>query len=572
MFSSSIENLLNQFTANSITELFLYLITAVFILAVVFSLAKRQKRFTSYAAGLMTSLGILGTFVGIVIGLLGFDTTDVAGSIPALLEGLKTAFITSVYGLVGAVIFNIITAFFHSKPKDSDKKKPDTISPVDIYESLEKQHEVLVSIEKGISGTEEGTLIGQFKMLRADNFSELSKQSQSLSQLTLGFSEFSSTYAKDKEVFETKLFESLENFAEMMSKSATEQIIEALKNVIEDFNKNLTEQFGENFKALDASVKSLVTWQQQYKEQVETMGVQYAQSVESLVSTRESVAGIWQECENIPLTMNDLKDILEVNQHQINGLEQHLEAFVSMRDAAVEAVPTIQEKIEEVADQLSQSSSTLQEKLKGTAEALVLGSNEMKASLEEGAVQFKESVTNTGQSFNELSNTVKESSVEVAKVLKDTSVELSNQANITLNEMQQSTESMQKEVLQTVKELESGTKGVTQDISELLRHFDDYKKQTLTDFQSTSEKLLADLQTSLNQSQAALDAHIQSAAEKTGETVNTQLQQLEAATAREIQKAMQELGNALLQVTTRFVDDYQTMVQAMDQVVKTHRH
>ena len=66
-----------------------------------------------------------------------------------------------------------------------------------------------------------------------------------------------------------------------MAKGATEQIIDALRQVIIDFNENLTEQFGENFKALDASVKKLVEWQENYKTQVELMSEQYQQSVES---------------------------------------------------------------------------------------------------------------------------------------------------------------------------------------------------------------------------------------------------------------------------------------------------
>lgn len=71
-----------------------------------------------------------------------------------------------------------------------------------------------------------------------------------------------------------------------MAKGATEQIIDALRQVIIDFNENLTEQFGENFKALDASVKKLVEWQGNYKTQIEQMSEQYQQSVESLVETK----------------------------------------------------------------------------------------------------------------------------------------------------------------------------------------------------------------------------------------------------------------------------------------------
>ena len=98
------------------------------------------------------------------------------------------------------------------------------------------------------------------------------------------------------------------------------------------------------------AVKKLVDWQQTYKDQVEKMGAQYEQSVESLVETRQAVAGIWQECKEIPVAMSDLREVLLVNQHQIAELQRHLEAFVTMRDKAIEAVPNIQQKIEEVGE------------------------------------------------------------------------------------------------------------------------------------------------------------------------------------------------------------------------------
>jgi len=45
---------------------------------------------------IIISTGVLGTFVGILIGLWSFDTMNIEKSVPTLLEGLKTAFITSL--------------------------------------------------------------------------------------------------------------------------------------------------------------------------------------------------------------------------------------------------------------------------------------------------------------------------------------------------------------------------------------------------------------------------------------------------------------------------------------------
>jgi len=54
---------------------------------------------------LLVSVGILGTFVGIFVGLFDFDVNDIDGSIPPLLKGLTIAFTTSIIGMTFALLF-----------------------------------------------------------------------------------------------------------------------------------------------------------------------------------------------------------------------------------------------------------------------------------------------------------------------------------------------------------------------------------------------------------------------------------------------------------------------------------
>jgi hypothetical protein len=54
---------------------------------------------------LLSTLGILGTFIGITLGLLKFDVGNINASIPVLIDGLKTAFFTSIVGMLTSLIF-----------------------------------------------------------------------------------------------------------------------------------------------------------------------------------------------------------------------------------------------------------------------------------------------------------------------------------------------------------------------------------------------------------------------------------------------------------------------------------
>ena len=96
--------------ANIITVSIVGIIVILFFL----SIGKNAKR--NYKNEIV-SLGVFGTFVGIAIGLYHFDVTDIKISMPLLLDGLKTAFITSGVG----IFFSIIISIF--KPIKSNKSQ-----------------------------------------------------------------------------------------------------------------------------------------------------------------------------------------------------------------------------------------------------------------------------------------------------------------------------------------------------------------------------------------------------------------------------------------------------------------
>lgn len=76
-----------------------------------------NRRIVDYFPSLVSTLGVLGTFVGITKGLMTFDTTDLDNSIPGLLDGLKTAFFTSLAGMIGSMILSI---FINKKQDEKD--------------------------------------------------------------------------------------------------------------------------------------------------------------------------------------------------------------------------------------------------------------------------------------------------------------------------------------------------------------------------------------------------------------------------------------------------------------------
>ena len=70
-----------------------------------------HRNVLNQVAGAMTGLGILGTFIGLSLGLQHFSTgstAEVTNSIAPLMDGIKVAFHTSIYGMVFSLVFNYV--------------------------------------------------------------------------------------------------------------------------------------------------------------------------------------------------------------------------------------------------------------------------------------------------------------------------------------------------------------------------------------------------------------------------------------------------------------------------------
>lgn len=71
-----------------------------------------RSAFADAVPSLLVSLGFLGTLIGLAQGLSGFNMADSAAaqeSIMTLIPGMKYAFTTSIFGVVGSVLFTLIT-------------------------------------------------------------------------------------------------------------------------------------------------------------------------------------------------------------------------------------------------------------------------------------------------------------------------------------------------------------------------------------------------------------------------------------------------------------------------------
>lgn len=260
----------------------------------------KNKFGKSHIAGLTITIGITGTFCGVFVGLLNFDPVKITESVPELINGLQTAFVTSIAGLVSNLILRIWPSVYGFKEERVGKKSDDI---------AEQMIESLNRVANSISGDGESTMVTQLQKIRTTNSD--------------GFD---------------KINKSFNDFAEKMVADNTQSLIDALTQVMQDFNTKINEQFGENFKKLNEAVESMVVWQKEYKTHVETLTSQFSNVTENIEQIDKSLKTTAESNETIFETNELLREI-------IYDFSMTVKSFAEIGDKAKNSFPIIEQNM-----------------------------------------------------------------------------------------------------------------------------------------------------------------------------------------------------------------------------------
>ena len=297
----------------------------------------RLAAFSQHGTTLCTTLGVLGTFTGIFLGLLQFDVAEIDASVPELLAGLKIAFSTSIVGLGAAVLLRVIRPFVPTRSEGVTETTPEAI------------HQTLQEINNSIteaSRNHASALTQVRSAISEETDSSLATQTQKL-RISI-------------EDGNRELVSEFKNFAEKMAENNSRVLIEALEKVIRDFNTQLNEQFGDNFQELNRAVGALLKWQERYKSHVETMEERIEAAVTALQTSEIALRAIAAHAARVPDALAELHKLLTGFTEVVEALQKslrdqgaateelsaHLKAIADLRDRALEAFPNIERNIE----------------------------------------------------------------------------------------------------------------------------------------------------------------------------------------------------------------------------------
>ena len=373
------------------------IVIVIFTLIMLYFAYKDSKSYKSNShqdyKSLIVSTGVLGTFIGIFIGLLGFDTANIKESVPLLLEGLKTAFITSIGGMAISILLSATQKSSGLGQAEDELAMLSQIhSKLSNLDTLSLMNTKLDSITTNTKHLEILPLMNTKLDSLDTNIKHLSNDISSVKE------EMRSNQKMLFEFLETSLNNvnrTLEEAIEVLAEGATKEIIKALENVIQDFNKNLTDQFGDNFKQLNEAVKNMIEWQNNYKTSIEKIEENIKTQIQlletsssSLNSISESTHKMSDNYSQLNTTSEKLEKVISTNENQINNLEKHLEVLASIGDkvkVSIESIDTFSEKI--------------QTSLSGQSEALTKLTNDINKQLPDSLDELNKALTTLTNKF-----------------------------------------------------------------------------------------------------------------------------------------------------------------------------
>lgn len=280
-------------------------ICAVIVLLFLVFLIRWNEKSVTQGPALLTMLGIGGTFFGIAMGLLAFRSTDVQGSIPGLIDGIRTAVWASFAGVVCAIGLKLRCAF--DTKLDSAEVAVDN-DPV----ALE-----IRNLRKALIGDDESSVVTQMKLGRLETNQRLD------------------AIARSQDEFMKKM-------AEMSSKA----LVEALREVIADFNAKINDQFGDNFKQLNEAVGRLLTWQEQYKEQLDELIEAQDATAEQMRGAVDQYKAALKSTESLVKAASDMRSMLNAVDAYKENLAANTQKLALLVDMMLKSTPELQKAVE----------------------------------------------------------------------------------------------------------------------------------------------------------------------------------------------------------------------------------
>lgn len=199
-----------------------------------------SKKLLDIIPDILTSLGILGTFIGLVVGLKDFEPSNyeaMTSSVSSLVDGIKVAFLTSIYGLSLSLVFSYALKSAYASLTDSMSEFMDYFHNLVIPSAEAETRNIMVNYQE--------------------------EQTKAIQKMTDQFSEhLANSFEKVITPSFRKMNQSMDILTETMSKGQEEM----MKGLLNDFLSNMRENFQLQFDDFNQALESMTQAQKEMTE------------------------------------------------------------------------------------------------------------------------------------------------------------------------------------------------------------------------------------------------------------------------------------------------------------------
>lgn len=345
---------------SGLSPLSLVLLALIIVMTVWFAGPGYNSNSATHSPTILTSTGIFGTFLGVALGLSYFDTSDIQSSVPGLIDGLKTAFWTSIAGLFGALLvkFRHLTAVLKQRQVE-EQYRAATVTDL---------ANILGDIRDSLTKPEAGGLRTALDDMQAQNSAKFDEVKLSL------------------EVHQNKMVE-----------ANTKSLIVAIERVMQDFNGQINAQYGDNFKELNSAVGQMLVWQETYKKELEELLTTQRSNGDLLDKASSAYEKMVRHSEVFTKVSSSLGQMLDVLQSQAEGMDKYIEQLAKVANQASEDLPSLEKRVlaltTDLADSVRNSQTHISEQMTLSAEAMRSTSEVVNRKLSEAMAMSQQGLT-----------------------------------------------------------------------------------------------------------------------------------------------------------------------------------
>ena len=539
-----------------------YVSFQIVVLLVVLAILRKNKGWSAHtntAASILTIVGVLGTFIGIYIGLQKFNPNPNAlqGSIEVLLNGLKIAFGTSIVGIVSALLLKgIISPLVQTLQKQEDQdpieeainkfvlafknvetsgennlaSKLETLTTT-IEKNGEENRNILLNMKDNLTNIQ-GKVFNQLETLTntvSDEHNQLRVDRKTTRDVLLATrDDLTEGHGKMLKQLET-LTSTVSDKNNLIITSQKDEATET-RETLTDMQSELTDRQNKAFIQLRTLTKTVSYEHNQLRKEFETFSQNVAESITEL-ATKELISSLTTVIENFNTELStqfgdNFKQLNEAVGNTVRWQEQYrnqMDDLANQFQIAAEGIGKSRDSLEDIVD----SSSTIADR----SSSIVTSASKLEPILH--------TLNDQLETFSDLRQKANDAFPIIKKSLEDLTTEFSETVQTAITDSQ----AQSKKLVDQYDEFQKVINGL-----------DDFTSRVDGVTENTS-KIIKDLQASIDSQTEALRNSVN--------YVTTMQTNLDA----QLTASINALGTNLAALSQKFVDDYTPLTNSLREVL-----